>query len=72
MAILRAGMVLGIVSGEAIMGAKGPDKYLPPNVAFRCEYVRSWLKIKKRWKLGIPEPELKAIKKILESCPQGP
>ena len=51
-------------------GAKGPDQYLPPNRAFRYEYVRSWLEIKKRWKLGIPRPELKAIKKVLKSCPQ--
>jgi len=50
-------------------GAKGPDKYLPPNVAFHCEYVRSWLKIKKRWGLGIPRPELKAIKNVLRACP---
>ena len=51
-------------------GAKGPDQYLPPNVAFHCEYVRSWLEIKKRWGLGIPGAELKAIKKVLKACPQ--
>jgi len=51
-------------------GAKGPDLYLPPNVAFHCEYVRSWLEIKKRWGLGIPRPELVAIKTVLGSCPQ--
>ena len=51
-------------------GAKGPDQYLPPNVALHCEYVHSWLEIKKRWGLGIPKAELKAIKKVLKSCPQ--
>ncbi len=39
------------------------------NKAFHCEYVRSWLKIKKRWGLGIPKAELKAIKKVLKACP---
>ena len=50
-------------------GAKGPNQYLPPNRAFHCEYVHSWLEIKKRWKLGIPKPELKAIKNVLKACP---
>ncbi len=50
-------------------GAKGPDLYLPPNRAFRCEYVHSWLEIKKRWKLGIPKAELRAIKNVLKACP---
>ena len=51
-------------------GARGPDLYLPPNVAFHCEYVRAWVEIKKRWKLGIPKAELRAIKTVLGSCPQ--
>ena len=50
-------------------GANGPDLYLPPNRAFHREYVCSWLKIKKRWGLGIPRPELVAIKKVLGGCP---
>ncbi len=50
-------------------GAKGPDQYLPPNQAFRCEYVHSWLEIKKRWQLGVPSAEMAAIKQVLASCP---
>ena len=50
-------------------GAKGPDLYLPPNRAFHCEYVHAWLEIKKRWGLGIPGAELRAIKNVLKACP---
>ncbi len=49
-------------------GARGPDEYMPPNEAFHCEYVHIWLKIKKRWKLGIADKEMKAINKVLEKC----
>lgn len=43
---------------------KGPDKYLPPNKSYQCEYVRNWLKIKTDWKLSIPVEEQKAINKL--------
>ncbi len=50
-------------------GDKGPDRYLPSNDAYHCEYVNHWLDIKHEWGLKIPAGERSAIDTVLESCP---
>jgi len=51
-------------------GDKGPDKWLPPNQDYHCQYVRDWQTIKKRWELAISPAEMDAIKSIEKTCPQ--
>lgn len=52
------------VSGHENMkkGDKAPDRYQPPDVSFRCEYLEDWLKIKLIWKLKMTPSEVRAIK----------
>ncbi len=49
-------------------GDKGPDRYMPPNTAYHCEYVKVWIKIKRDWELEMTEPEGKAVQKVLDTC----
>jgi hypothetical protein len=60
------------VNGKENMskGDKSPDKYLPPNQAYHCEYVSNWLKVKLIWGLALVEPEVQAIQNVIktQSC----
>ena len=47
-------------------GDKGPDQYMPPNKAYRCEYLENWLKIKLIWKLKMTSQEVEAIRQGIE------
>ncbi|TAM48246.1 MAG: HNH endonuclease [Gammaproteobacteria bacterium] len=47
---------------------KGPDRYMPPNAAYHCEYVRIWTKIKRDWELEMTEAEGEKVQQILENC----
>ena len=49
-------------SENLLKGAKDPSKWLPPNHAYRCEYVRLWKEIKARWGLRSDATEKKALK----------
>jgi hypothetical protein len=51
-------------------GDKGPDRYLPPEAAFQCDYVRTWVKIKSDWQLSMTAPERMTVEQILSRCPQ--
>lgn len=42
-------------------GDRGPDAYLPPNIRYRCEYIRNWLAVKMIWRLSISANEAAAI-----------
>lgn len=46
--------------------------WLPPNKAYRCEYVARQISVKIKYKLWITAPEKEAIARILERCPQQP
>lgn len=50
-------------------GEKGPDRYLPPNESYLCDYVHNWLHIKEAWGLDIPPAEEVASDQILIRCP---
>jgi hypothetical protein len=47
---------------------KGPDGYLPPKEAFRCEYVRTWVRIKADWELNMTDEESRVVTRILARC----
>lgn len=40
---------------------KSPDKYLPPNKAYTCTYLKNWLSVKFLWGLRMTAAEAKAI-----------
>lgn len=49
-------------------GSKGPDGYLPPDPAYRCDYVKTWVKIKRDWELSSTESEQRTLKEITKTC----
>lgn len=42
-----------------------PEKYIPPNRNFTCDYVKNWLKIKLYWRLTLTLGEKAEVEKIL-------
>ena len=49
-------------------GSKSPADWLPSNRTYRCKYVRSWVQVKKRWKLTADAAEKKAVGRVLKAC----
>jgi Protein of unknown function (DUF1524) len=46
---------------------QGPDRWMPPNQQFHCEYVSHWLHIKAIWNLMLSEDEVLAIRQVIKS-----
>ena len=46
-------------------GARGPDKYLPPNDKFVKEYFRRYIRVKVTWNLTVTRDQLYALQQIL-------
>jgi hypothetical protein len=46
-------------------GDDTPEKYMPPNENYRCEYLANWLKIKLIWKLKMARGEVEAIRQAI-------
>lgn len=42
-------------------GDRGPEAYMPPNMAYRCEYLKHWLSVKMLWRLSLTMDEAQAI-----------
>ena len=49
-------------------GAKGPDDWMPPATAYRCEYVGRFSNLVRKYKLSLYPPEQSAISAILSRC----
>lgn len=47
---------------------KGPDIYMPPNQAYRCNYVNTWVRVKEEWELEMTEAESRAVESVLAGC----
>ena len=47
---------------------RDPAAWLPPNVDFHCEYVRSWVLVKGYWDLSMDDREQSAVDSLLEQC----
>jgi hypothetical protein len=43
--------------------------WLPPNKAFRCQYVARQIVVKKKYSLWVTAAEKEAIARVLDSCP---
>ena len=47
---------------------KGPDKWMPPNFDYHCQYVEDWQAIKQRWALDMSVREAEAVVAIKANC----
>ena len=44
-----------------------PKGWLPPNEEYRCKYIRTWVDLKRYWKLEMDKVERDFIKEFLEN-----
>lgn len=58
-----------LISSEAHQnmskGDRGPEKYLPPELSYRCQYVKNWLTVKTIWGLNMTMDEVQAIHEVV-------
>ena len=50
----------------------GPDRWLPPNSAFRCAYVAAYARIKARWELTMSPAQWAAVERVWSDCEGSP
>ncbi len=65
------GLIAVTASVNRSKGDRDPSKWLPPNEAYRCEYVRDWVIYKVTWGLSMDEDEEIAVRRILQDCGLG-
>jgi hypothetical protein len=56
---------------ETLNQAKGDQdlaEWLPPRVAYQCEYVRAWVQVKSYYGLTMDSAEKAAASKVLTGC----
>lgn len=60
------------VDGDANQekGAGDAATWLPPNKAFRCQYVSRQVAVKYKYHLWVTQAEYDAIARVLETCPE--
>ena len=49
--------------------ASAADRWLPPNAAFRCDYVKRQISVKSRYGLSVTRSEQDAMAQQLSTCP---
>ncbi|WP_413584713.1 HNH endonuclease family protein [Bdellovibrio sp. HCB274] len=42
-----------------------PERYMPPNRAYACQYLQQWLKVKLIWDLGLTPPEKQVVENLI-------
>ena len=47
-------------------GDKGPEGWMPKNLAFSCQHLHNWLMVKYVWNLNMTEKEVAAIQNYLQ------
>jgi len=62
------------VESKANQGKSDGDAatWLPPNKAFRCQYVARQISVKYKYGLWVTEAEHDAMARVLETCPNEP
>ena len=65
------GLIAVTAAANRSKGDRDPANWLPPNEAYRCEYVRDWVIYKFTWGLFMDEAEELAIRKVLQNCRTG-
>lgn len=61
-------LVAVTASANRSKGSKSPDRWLPENTTFVCEYVRDWQQVKARWGLAMEPTEQSKVQQILNDC----
>lgn len=69
----RHHLVPSSVHENTSKGDRAPDKYLPSDFSYRCEYVKNWLTIKLIWNLNMTKGEVQAIYDVVTNynCPMS-
>lgn len=47
---------------------QGPEEWLPPDPAHRCQYAADWVAVKARWELSMNEQERVSVGNLLRAC----
>lgn len=55
-------------SANRSKGDKDPSDWLPPNKKFKCDYIKTWQNVKKRWALEMDIKEKKFIDQKNGEC----
>ena len=57
-------------SANRSKGSRSPQEWMPTNKAYHCEYLRSWVTIKKSWRLSMtcPDEATEIAQMMAESC----
>lgn len=50
-------------------GSRGPERWLPPDTTFFCEYATMWERIKTNWRLAMTDEERTAVATTTARCP---
>lgn len=45
---------------------KSPATYMPPNAAYRCQYLNQWLKVKMIWSMNLSSDEARRITELAQ------
>ncbi len=61
-------LFISIASENRKKSDSGPSEYLPPNQAFQCQYVASFVNVVSKYNLSMPEADYTASRKVLSSC----
>lgn len=56
-------------SANRAKGARGPEDWRPPDVAYHCQYARDWIAVKAEWELTATAAEWAALEEMLGECP---
>ena len=62
------GLIAVTAGANRSKGDRDPAKWLPPNEAYRCDYVRDWVVYKFIWDLSMDEAEEVAVRGVLHGC----
>jgi hypothetical protein len=59
--------LMPVLGSENMRKSDGsPERYMPPNTAFACQYLANWLKIKLIWQLELSNSEKAAIENLAQ------
>ncbi|MNK12027.1 hypothetical protein D3C87_300830 [compost metagenome] len=47
-------------------GDKSPERYMPPDAGYQCQYLSQWLKVKLIWSLELTPPEKEALLQLVQ------
>lgn len=58
-------------SANRSKGSRGPDRWLPTNADFRCQYIEEYMAIKEKWILDSDEHQKAVIGYMRKMCDDG-